>query len=238
MISSSHKGLSTGGLSTGGLPTGEQPARDQSTVGPRGMARRQAILEAARRLFIDKGFEKTTLSDIIAQAGGSRATLYEHFGDKAGLFRAMMEENSAHILAGLAAAQADDRASPEAGLTAFALHLAHALLNDKTTSIVRILVAEGGRVPDIAETFFRIGPETAVQRLAEYLECLSGAGTLRIDDPEIAARAFLGMVTGNLLLRRLVLPESAPPIAEIDRYVRQAVVLFLSGVRPGGAATP
>lgn len=227
MTNSSHKADVAAGAIVG-------PA----TCGPRGLARRQAILTAARRLFIEKGFEKTTLSDIIAVAGGSRATLYEHFGDKEGLFRAIMEEDNAMILSGLAPAQADDRVTPEAGLTAFALHLVKALLNEETTGTVRILISEGDRVPDIAEAFFRIGPENAIRRLAEYLQRLSDSGALKIEDPAVAAQAFLGMVTGNLLMRRLILPQSAPAIPDLDRYVRQAVRLFLSGAHASGTANP
>ncbi|MBK1839801.1 TetR/AcrR family transcriptional regulator [Azospirillum sp. YIM B02556] len=219
MTSSNHPGTTPG------------TTKDPSTWGPRGMARRQAILATARRLFLEKGFEKTTLSDIIAEAGGSRATLYEHFGDKEGLFRAIMEEDNAMILSGLAPAQADERVTPEAGLTAFALHLVKALLAEETTGTVRILIAEGDRVPDIAEAFFRIGPENAIGRLADYLQRLSDKGELRIEDPAAAAQAFLGMVTGNLVIRRLILPQRAPAIPDLDRYVRQAVRLFLNGAR-------
>ncbi|WP_083896905.1 TetR/AcrR family transcriptional regulator [Azospirillum sp. B506] len=207
------------------------PPCGPATCGPRGMARRQAILTAAQRLFIEKGFEKTTLSDIIAVAGGSRATLYEHFGDKEGLFRAIMEEDNTLILSGLATIQGDDQMTPEAGLTAFALHLVKALLNEEATATIRILIAEGDRVPDIAEAFFRIGPENAIRRLADYLQQLSDSGALRIDDPAAAAQAFLGMVTGNLVIRRLILPQSTPVIPDLDRYVRQAVRLFLNGAR-------
>lgn len=208
-------------------------ASSAPTVGPRGLARRQALLDAARRLFIEKGFEKTTLSDIIALAGGSRATLYEHFGDKAGLFRAMMEESSANILKVLCAAHADESVSPEAGLTCFAMSLVRELLSERAAAVLRVLIAEGGRIPDVADSFFRIGPDTSTIRLAEYLKHLSDAGVLRIDNPRDAAQAFLGMVTGSLLIRVLILPESTPPMEELERYVRQSVALFLHGTRPG-----
>jgi len=209
--------------------------KELSTVGPRGWARRQALLDAAGRLFIEKGFEKTTLSDIINRAGGSRATLYEHFGDKEGLFRAIMEENSACILEGLGAAQTDELMPPEAALNMFAQHFVQALLDDQTMSILRILVSEGGRIPDIAEAFFRIGPDTTATRLAGYLQRLSDAGALRIDDPLAAAHAFMGMVTGNIVMRRLILPQQPLDMAEVDRYVRQAIALFLQGTQAVGA---
>lgn len=212
--------------------TAKDMQAEASTVGPRGRARRQALLDAAALLFVEKGFEKTTLSDIISRAGGSRATLYEHFGDKEGLFRAMMEENSAQILEGLAAAQADDNTAPEAGLTMFALHFVRTLLGDRAAAVTRILVSEGRRVPDIAEAFFRIGPDTAVAQLAAYLKRLADRGALRIDDPVVAARAFLGMMTGGIMMRRLILPDQPLPIDDVDRYIRQAVALFLHGTRP------
>ena len=211
---------------------GKATDKDASTVGPRGRARRKALLDAAAALFMEKGFEKTTLTDIISRAGGSRATLYEHFGDKEGLFRAMMEENSARIQEGLAAIQADEQAPPEDGLTRFALHLVGALLDDRTIAIVRVLVSEGGRIPDIAEAFFRIGPETAQRRLADYLERQTAAGALRVAEPEAAARGFIGMITGNILLRRLILPEQSLAMEEMERYAGRVVALFLAGAGP------
>ena len=54
--------------------------------------RRSAILRAARICFLDRGFVRTTLSDIIALSGGSRATIYEEFGNKEGLFVALIAE--------------------------------------------------------------------------------------------------------------------------------------------------
>lgn len=211
--------------------------KDSPTVGPRGRARRQALLDAAGALFIEKGFEKTTLSDIIDRAGGSRATLYEHFGDKEGLFREMMAENSARIQDGLAAAQADDGAPLDEALTTFALYFVHTLLDDETTAIVRILVSEGSRIPDIAESFFRIGPEPAVRRLADYLERAVSRGRLRIDDPLMAAHAFIGMVIGDLTLRRLILPGHPIPPDVVDRHVRQAIDLFLRGACPSAVSS-
>ncbi|MCW2238777.1 TetR/AcrR family transcriptional regulator [Azospirillum canadense] len=211
---------------------------EPSAVGPRGLARRKALLDAAECLFVEKGFEKTTLSDIINTAGGSRATLYEQFGDKDGLFRAMMEENSARILDGMAAIHADDTVPPEVALTKFALYFVQVLSEPQTASILRILVSEGGRVPDIAEAFFRIGPETTVARLAHYLKSLADAGALRIDDPDVAAQAFLGMITGNIVVRRLILPHQPLAMADVDHYVRQAIALFLSGTRVAGAEAP
>src|SRR3546814_8176513 len=77
---------------------GDTGCRGPRPLGPRAEARRRALLDAAARLFVTKGFEKTTLSDLVGTAGGSRATIYELFGSKAGLFRAMMEESNQRVV--------------------------------------------------------------------------------------------------------------------------------------------
>ena len=58
--------------------------------GSRGQARCRALLDAAAALFVERGFALTSLSDIVEKAGGSRNTLYGHFGGKECLFRAMV----------------------------------------------------------------------------------------------------------------------------------------------------
>ncbi|WP_448206766.1 TetR/AcrR family transcriptional regulator C-terminal domain-containing protein [Azospirillum sp. sgz302134] len=63
------------------------------------------------------------------------------------------------------------------------------------------------------------------------LPALAGQGALRVEDPKVAARAFMGMVTGNILMRRLILPQHPCPVGDVDRYVRDAVALFLSGAK-------
>lgn len=208
-------------------------------IGPRGEARRRALLDAAARLFVTKGFEKTTLSDLVDAAGGSRATIYELFGDKAGLFRAMMEQTNRRVVEQLAAARATATTSPDEALVRFASHFLRGILNDEARAVVRVLVAESGRIPDIAEEFWRSGPAATVQQVADYLSALAGRGGLRIDDPEAAAQSFVSMVVGELFMKGLILPGPPVPDAEIERRARSAVRLFLDGIRtPRDGAAP
>ncbi len=197
----------------------------------RGQVRCRALLDAASALFVEKGFALTSLSDIIDKAGGSRNTLYGHFGGKEGLFRAMLEEHCARIVDELADVQATGAMDPEEGLTRFGLHIARTFTAPETAAILRILVSEGDRIPDIAESFFRIGPERTTGQLAGYLRDLTGAGRLRIDDPDTAAQLFCGMVVGHLLPKRLILPDEPIAPAEVEATVRQSVALFLQGTR-------
>ena len=199
--------------------------------GSRGQARCRALLDAAAALFVERGFALTSLSDIVEKAGGSRNTLYGHFGGKEGLFRAMVEEHCTRIAEELADVHDLGATNPEEGLNRYGLHIARTLATPETTAILRILVSEGERIPDIAETFVRIGPERMVGHLADYLHRLANAGRLRIKDPVAAARLFNGMVVGHLFPKRLILPGEPIAVAEVEATVRESVSLFLRATR-------
>ncbi len=198
----------------------------------RGQARRRALLAAAARLFTEKGFENTTLSDLVNEAGGSRATLYEYFGDKEGLLRAMMEEHTSKFLQELAALRPNPSMTPEEALTRMGLRFVQGLMDDEAIAMVRILSTEARRLPEMVEFFLRRGPDNVTARTAEYLQELADAGKLKIDDPQDAAHAFIGMVLGDMLFRRLMLPDYRLTEDDMASHVRRSVRIFLEGVRP------
>src|SRR5687768_9552816 len=66
--------------------------QEGSTTGdPRRERRRGAMLDAARALFLEQGYDAVSLSDVVARSGGSLSTLYGLFGNKRGLLKAMMQ---------------------------------------------------------------------------------------------------------------------------------------------------
>ncbi|ANC92946.1 TetR/AcrR family transcriptional regulator [Azospirillum humicireducens] len=211
-------------------------------TGARGHARCRALLDAAAALFVEKGYAGTSLSDILRVAGGSRTTLYAHFGDKDGLFRAMMDEYCARVLDGMApdtlafdgptGSVSEQSVDPEERLVRIALHIMHALTEQQTTAILRTLISEGARIPDLAETFVRVGPERIRDRMAGCLRELAAAGRIRVADADVAAQSFCGMVTGNLLMERLILPDRPVDMPAVEAYVRASVSLFLRGTAP------
>ncbi|CBS91384.1 TetR/AcrR family transcriptional regulator [Azospirillum lipoferum] len=216
-------------------------------TGTRGHARCRALLDAAAALFVEKGYAGTSLSDVLRLAGGSRTTLYAHFGDKDGLFRAMMEEHCARVLDGMApdalaldapaGSISEQVADPEERLVRIALHIMHALTEPQTTAILRTLISEGARIPDLVETFVRVGPERTRERMAGCLRELEALGRIRVADPDTAAQAFCGMVTGNLLMERLILPDRPVDTPAVEAYVRACVRLFLRGAAPPPSAS-
>ncbi len=201
-------------------------------IGPRGQARRRRLLEAAIRLFAEKGFEATTLTDLVNEAGGSRTSLYEYFGDKEGLLRAVTVEHCDRLLADLAALRPDPSMTPEVALKRMGLRFVEGLMDEEAMAVLRILIAEGSKFPEMGDFVLRRGPDSVVERTAEYLLDLAEAGKLRIDHPEDAARAFISLLIGDIMLRRLISPPSRMPGTDIEKHVDRSVQLFLTGARP------
>ncbi|MDX9859575.1 MAG: TetR/AcrR family transcriptional regulator [Rhodospirillales bacterium] len=203
----------------------------ETKIGPRGQARRRRLLEAAVRLFAEKGFEATTLTDLVNEAGGSRTSLYEYFGDKEGLLRAVMAEQCDHLLSDLAALRPDPSMTPEAALSRMGMRFVEGLTDDAAMSALRVLIAEGDKFPEMGAFVLRRGPDSVVARTAEYLLELAEAGKLRIDDPHDAARAFIGLLIGDMLLRCLISPAACVSRQDMENHVSRSVQIFLTGAR-------
>ena len=195
----------------------------------RGMARRQAMLDAATDLFLEKGFEGTSLSDIVSRSRGSRSTLYEQFGNKEGLLRSIVEQLTEQVWPLIGP---EDDAGPltEEGLVDLGMRFVRAALAPKAIAVFRILVADGHRVPEIIEFFFDSGPRTVERLLArrfrERLRPRDGVGT-----PEEMGQVFLGAVLGVLHTHKVLgLPCRYDDDDGIEAHVRVAVRIFLDGI--------
>lgn len=205
-----------------------KPFADESGAS-RGEKRRARLLEAARKVFLERGFEGTTLDHLIAAAGGSRTTLYEQFGDKEGLFAAIIEAICDDIQAPLADGPGSDP-DPGTVLQAFALRYMKRLMEAESLALYRLVVADSRRFPTLGARVFAAGPERGAQGLAEYLRAQSRAGTLRVRDPDRSVRIFLEMIKGDLHTRALFGAGPPPEPREIEATVRSAVGIFLRGV--------
>lgn len=214
------------------MAIGVEPAAAQAAPGPasRREARRQAILEAAAALFLEKGYGATSLSDVVARSGGSLATLYEMFGNKAGLLRELILDRCREVTAGLdrhGAASSD----PREALTDLGRRLFDVVMSDDAVAVVRLIVAEGGQFPELAPLFFATGPENGRSRVSEYLARQTEKGVLRIGNAELAARQFCDLVRGEHHFRAICGMPHVDTAAIRERHVREVVDFFLAAYR-------
>ncbi len=196
----------------------------------RGEIRRAAIVAAATDVFLEHGFGAATLDDVVRRAGGSRATLYEHFGGKKGLFAAIIAHQCELIVAPLALSE--DEGAPEKVLADVGRRFMDILMSPRGLGLYRMVSAEAARFPALGAQVFASGPKAAADRLAVYLRAQVKAGVLLLPDVDLAARHFLEMVKGELHTRALFNVAPMPTPAEIDACVKGAVATFLTGARP------
>lgn len=193
--------------------------------------RREAILRAAAEVFFEQGYAATSIDAIIERAGGSKRNIYNEFGNKEGLFLAIVTENANTLLSSLVIEQRESQDLHET-LNTFGQRLMNAYMSPALIGIYRIAVTEFSRFPDLVSSFYEQGPGRATLRLAEVLQDARERGEIHADDCLRIAGHFVGMIRDNLHLQ-VVLGLRAPPSAKETREaVKSAVTVFLNGVCP------
>jgi AcrR family transcriptional regulator len=195
-----------------------------------GPAKRRQILAGARKAFAELGYERTTVDQIAASAGVSKATVYNHFEDKKAVFVACFSEEADEMRASLRASLGDpasaagdlQRALQETGEKLMAVALAPAVI-----CLYRHTIAEVGRFPEVGETLFERGPRQIHEMIAAYLKRWADLGSLRIEDPAAAAVQFFLLCQGDLATRALLGVLERPAEASIRATVKRGVRTFL-----------
>lgn len=199
---------------------------------PRGESRRSVILDVALHVFLENGYSGATIDLVVARANASKATIYSYFGGKEGLFTAIVEERTEQIISCLLTQDFSDADVPVA-LSQIARRLVMASMTPEAIGIYRLILSEGFRFPDVARTFYRLGPDRVTGHLARILADWRNRGLIAVEDPEVAATQFLTVALGELRVRAVA---GLPPDdldAAIECNVRNAVEPFWCYVRPG-----
>jgi TetR/AcrR family transcriptional regulator, regulator of autoinduction and epiphytic fitness len=151
--------------------------------------KRALIVGAATALFLELGYDRTSLARIAERSGVSRATLFKQFPTKAALFDAIVSASWA---------TAKDEDPPPAG------------------DVV-------GGLPELADAQFAQGKLPAYESVRRYLLTEHEAGTVRIDDAELAATQFLGMISNYVFWPTLLVPGWEVTAARVTQVVDEAV---------------
>jgi len=120
----------------------------------RAAERRQAIIEAAMEEFISRGFAATRLDDIAKRAGVAKGTIYLHFKDKESMFEELIRTAIVPVVGRMHRPPAAG-ASVRDAVEAFALTFIQEIASTRRADLVRLIVAEGPRFPEIADFYYR-----------------------------------------------------------------------------------
>jgi AcrR family transcriptional regulator len=190
--------------------------------------RRAAFLNAAREVFLQNGYESASMAEIVKRAGGSMSTLYAQFVDKEGLFQAVVDEQVARLTEQTEVAMASHMPLAE-GLRRIGEELMGRLLAPQALDMLRLMVAQARKFPDMANMFTRQIPERVRAALARYLASRVAAGEIQISDCDAAAAVYFDLIRSRLQFRALLDPGFQPDEAEVKQVVDRAVNVFLGG---------
>lgn len=183
------------------------------------------MLDAAAELFAEKGYEAATLSDVVARSGGSMSTLYELFGSKAGLLAAMVGERCSRIATVIDGATLSGREPAEA-LRQIGRFLMDQLNDSDGIALLRIVIAESSRQPELGRRFYEAGPASGRRTMGRYLAAQVARGALEIENCEVAGLFFFHMLLGDMQMRSLcALPN--PDRSEVDAHIDRTVDAFM-----------
>ncbi|WP_405059795.1 TetR/AcrR family transcriptional regulator [Kribbella sp. NBC_01505] len=189
--------------------------------------KRTLIVRAATRLFLELGYDRTSLARIAESAGVSKATLFKQFPTKAALFDAIVVESWADADERATAPAAGDLA---AGLTTLGRRYAVLLGRPQMADLFRIVIAELPRFPELAKAHFSQGKLPYFDSVRDYLVAEHRAGTAEVTDPDLATTQFLGMISNYLFWPQLVLPSwevsRSRTTAVVDEAVRTMVARY------------
>ena len=201
-----------------GRPTREQAER-----------RHEELLDRALELFLERGFEVSTIDAIAASVGMTKRTVYALYTDKEALFKAAVRraiERWNVPIETMRAAESDDL---EKTLRAIARIRMLNAISPAGLRLTRIINAEAYRFPEIYRVAYEQGMRSTIDYLADLLRRHAKAGTIKVAKPELAATAFLSMVVGGPT--RVFVWGGSIDEQELEERIRYCVRLFLDGAR-------
>lgn len=199
----------------------------------------ERILEAARQIFLERGFEGASVEEIAEAARSGKPTIYARYPNKQALFAAAYASALAVRNARLAS-HAPAGATLDERLTSFAEALLREVLTSEWIGLMRLAIAEARRFPDLGSSVIKITRERGRETIARLLGEVAHAeepGTLpefNADHCAAAAQYFCELILLPVLLRALSGEDLETLNAEIGPYISQRVTFFLAACRHGG----
>ncbi|MEQ4715654.1 TetR/AcrR family transcriptional regulator [Nonomuraea sp. B19D2] len=158
--------------------------------------KRRQIMDAARPVFLRNGYVGASMDEVAALAAVSKQTVYKHFTDKEQLFTSIILDTTGQVdgLARLITAALDDSDDLAKDLGELARQFLDALMRPDLLRLRRLVIAEADRFPDLGRTWYEQGFERSLKTMAGAFERLAERGLLSLDDPQLAAEHFVGLL--------------------------------------------
>jgi AcrR family transcriptional regulator len=199
---------------------------------PPDRAKCRQIMDGARQVFLERGFDAASMGEIARQAGVSKGTLYVYFQSKEELFERIFEEESRAQAEQVFSLDPNDR-DVEAVLRRLGCGFARFICDPSRLSSHRTVISIAERMPTLGKRFFMAGPATGVAKVSRYLEAQAAAGVLEIPDSEVAAAQFLDSCLSTMFKPMMFASAPSPTEERIAHVVDSAVKVFMAAYAAG-----
>ncbi len=189
---------------------------------------REAIVEAAERLFLQRGFGAVSMDDLAEAAGVARRTLYNQFASKEEIFHAMLSRVSGQLEHGLPPG-IETQGDVEEVLRLVARAILDLHKNPEYLGFLRMVAADARQFPWIAEAFATV-MDPQRERFVRYLAHLTAMGVLECRNPLLAAHQLSGALNEFSLWPWMMGRESIP-VSE-EELIEETIQMFLQHYRP------
>lgn len=206
--------------------------RRRRAADPRVVRTVAAALDAARTLFLAKGYARTTMDEIADAAGLTKRTLYNNFADKEVLFRRIVGDTVAYaesFARGLAGEFTRDPSPAEvrAFLHALGQRLVLGVVRTEIVTLRRLLIGEAREFPELSRDYYERAPSAVIDAIAAGFTAWMRAGALRRGNARVMAAQFAYLVIGAALDRATLCME-VPSAARLRAQAKPGVDLFLA----------
>lgn len=194
---------------------------------PADRAKRSQILDGARRVFLEKGFDGASVADIVKAAKVSKGTVYAYFPSKEKLFETMIFEDrrgQAERLFDIGPGQKN----PREVLTGLGEALVSMTTQPDQMAYARMVISASGKFPEAGRSFYEAGPQFGINKLADYLASMDARGVLRVPDPETTAMQFIDLCHTGSIKPLLFGMDCRPDSAAIAARVAEAVAMIMT----------
>jgi len=202
----------------------------------------ERILAAARKVFLERGFEGASIDEIAEAARSGKPTIYARFANKRALFIAVVMQSVAANVARFEE-HSPTGATFEERLESVAVPILQWVLVSDSVRLMRVAIAEAGRFPDLAIRVHLMARERGAQAIARLLAEAAQSdelGRLPAFAPErltTTTRFFQDLVFLPLLMRALFGEKLKLLRAEIGPHVARGIAFFLAACRNSGGIT-
>ena len=194
---------------------------------PANEALRQTIVDAASELFVEWGFQATTMDKVAQRAKISKLSIYRHFENKEALFGAAFAARCQQLIPQALFEGVEGSAQDQ--LMAVGSSLLHTLLSPGVRSVEAMVMADKTSQNSLSQLHFEAGPAYVIAQIEALLRQLHAKAVLNVPDPLRSARLFAALFKGSDLLIIARFDQArAEDDNEIESYCRSAVAMFIA----------